>query len=322
MKSDCVNIIFKIDCSMYFMKEAESFMRRSLKTIFAAGIFSALLSVSAFAAGWKQTGDVWHYIDDEGNALKGWHNIKEENGDKTYWYYFDPDTGDMATGWREIKEANSDARHYYFFDEVNGAMWVDMVTPDGNYVNADGVWIEEGKPEENASTEETGSQSETSEEQTQAETETVGNDSEGASVDSVQSGEEAYAERLLELLNERRRAEGLPDFKTDEKLAEGARIRAEELTRSYSSLRPDGNKSKYAIDGWENYSALVEIKDRASSPEETAADWAVEGSSEELILSDSFVQGGKTFSFTDIGIGCKEKDGELFFAVFLNGHSD
>ena len=291
-------------------------MRKSLKTILAAGFFAAAFSTVTYGAGWEQTGDVWHYTDESGNRLKGWHNIKEENGDKTYWYYFDPSTGDMATGWKEIKEENSEAKHYYFFDEVNGAMWVDMITPDGSYVNSDGVWLKEGKPAESA------------EPEASKPAETEANETENTATETTEAVEETntdkseYADKLVSLINEKRRAQGLSEFNRDERLEAGAEIRAEELTISYSSLRPDGNKSKYAIDGWENYTALVEIKDRSASPEATMENWFKEGTSESLILTDSFSQGGKTFSFTDIGVGCKEKDGELYIALFLNGHAE
>lgn len=281
-------------------------MKKSFVSFFAAGLFSALLSVSAQAAGWEQVGNAWRYTDSDGNILKGWQSIKEENGDRSYWYYFDPDTGDMATGWREIPEENGSASHYYFFDEVNGAMWTDSITPDGSYVNSDGVWIKDSEGADAADSGETTETAAVKEEISEAE-----NDSDSE-----------YSAKLVSLLNERRRAEGLPEFNVDERLKAGAETRANELTVSYSSLRPDGNKSKYAIDGWEDYTALVEIKDRSASPEATIENWFAGDSSESMILTDSFSQGGKTFSFTDIGVGCAEKDGELFFAVFLSGHSD
>ena len=92
-------------------------MKRSFVSFLTAGLFSVLFSVSAQAAGWEQTENVWRYTDEEGNILKGWQSIKEENGDRNYWYYFDPETGNMTTGWREIPEENGNASHYYFFDE-------------------------------------------------------------------------------------------------------------------------------------------------------------------------------------------------------------
>ena len=294
-------------------------MKRSFVSFLTAGLFSVLFSVSAQAAGWEQTENVWRYTDEEGNILKGWQSIKEENGDKNYWYYFDPETGNMTTGWREIPEENGNASHYYFFDEETGAMWTDSTTPDGSYVNKDGVWLKDGKETEIAEVSVTG---EPEESKDGSEAVNATEETEAAVPETENESNEAYASKLVSLLNEKRRSEGLPEFNVDENLKAGAETRAKELTVSYSSLRPDGNKSKYAINGWENYTALVEIKDRSLSPEATIENWFKADSSESLILTNSFSQGGKIFSFTDIGVGCEEKDGELFFAVFLSGHSD
>ena len=50
------------------------------------------------------------------------------------WYWFDI-LGQMATGW--IKSHNL----WYYLDS-SGAMLHDAMTPDGYYVNSDGIWVE------------------------------------------------------------------------------------------------------------------------------------------------------------------------------------
>ncbi len=50
------------------------------------------------------------------------------------WYYFDA-SGYMCTGWQTIG-GNS-----YYLDPSTGVMWVNQRTPDGYWVNQDGVWV-------------------------------------------------------------------------------------------------------------------------------------------------------------------------------------
>ena len=50
------------------------------------------------------------------------------------WYCFD-ENGYMKTGWILYKDA------WYYCGE-SGAMLVNTTTPDGYYVNGDGVWVQ------------------------------------------------------------------------------------------------------------------------------------------------------------------------------------
>lgn len=64
--------------------------------------------------------------------LVGWGIDKNEN-----YYYFDDDTynvGKMCTGWKVI-----DNNKYYFLD--NGRLLIDDYTPDGRYVDKNGILV-------------------------------------------------------------------------------------------------------------------------------------------------------------------------------------
>ncbi|WP_049962319.1 CAP domain-containing protein [Oribacterium sp. FC2011] len=79
-----------------------------------AGIFTALLAVGSIStitslADWEQT----------------------ENG----WMYFESTTGMMATGWKQI-----DGKWYCLND--SGILYTNCTTPDGYYVDANGVWVD------------------------------------------------------------------------------------------------------------------------------------------------------------------------------------
>lgn len=116
--------------------------------------------------GWiKDKSGNWYFCHDisDGNLgylQKGWHNDKDDK--RTY--YLDPVTYIMKSGWQEI-----DNKWYYFArsEDINrqnwfwfigemphwvydllgfrtyGSMYINEVTPDGNKVNNEGVWINE-----------------------------------------------------------------------------------------------------------------------------------------------------------------------------------
>lgn len=76
--------------------------------------------------GWKQVNGKWYYLHDSGMMATGWLLT----GDT--WYYLNKN-GDMATGWISLGDK------WYYLDE-NGAMVSDGLTPDGYYVDKNGVW--------------------------------------------------------------------------------------------------------------------------------------------------------------------------------------
>ena len=69
----------------------------------------------------------WRYNDGSYPAYQ-WLPI---NGS---WYYFDAE-GYMCTGWLELNGT------YYYLDPATGAMWANQRTPDGYWVNGDGVYV-------------------------------------------------------------------------------------------------------------------------------------------------------------------------------------
>ncbi len=103
-------------------------------------------------AEWKQIDGIWYYFDASGYMANGWRFLDGKwywlnlgtgrmvRNDwiwyQDYWYYLGSD-GAMVTGWLEYKEA------WYFLSTVNdqyyGHMLRNQTTPDGYYVNQDGV---------------------------------------------------------------------------------------------------------------------------------------------------------------------------------------
>lgn len=78
--------------------------------------------------GWFQLDGSWYYSFEDGARAMGWQKIGP------YWYYF-TETGEMASGWTLVGSSR------YYLDPVSGAMWAGCFTPDGHYVNEDGVQL-------------------------------------------------------------------------------------------------------------------------------------------------------------------------------------
>lgn len=97
---------------------------------------------------WAYVDGKTYIIDMYGNMLTGWWKINSN------WYYFNS-VGAMQTGWL-LKEGkyyflNTDGTRsygwvntqgdWYFFDLETGVMLTNTYTPDGRYVNAEGILV-------------------------------------------------------------------------------------------------------------------------------------------------------------------------------------
>ncbi len=71
----------------------------------------------------------WWYLNPDGTYPKdGWLMVDGK------WYYFNP-VGYMVTGWIQSQNGN------WYYCDSSGAMLTNTWTPDGYWVNADGVWV-------------------------------------------------------------------------------------------------------------------------------------------------------------------------------------
>lgn len=84
------------------------------------------------ANAWKEIDGVWYYFDPNGYCLMNSWIKSQESG---LWYYCG-DTGAMVTNNWVL------SNNKYYYCGPDGAMWTSRRTPDGYYVDSNGVWIQ------------------------------------------------------------------------------------------------------------------------------------------------------------------------------------
>lgn len=77
---------------------------------------------------WKLINNIWYYFNRDGYMATGWQRLDG------YWYYLNSD-GAMLTGWQFINGK------WYCMDG-SGVMYENTRTPDGYYVDGNGVWVQ------------------------------------------------------------------------------------------------------------------------------------------------------------------------------------
>lgn len=88
---------------------------------------------NGIAYAWEQVNGNWWAFDESGYIKTGWMRDEDYGG----WFYLDPEHG-MQTGWVLI-----DGKWHYFHptsDGRKGILYVGRPTPDGYYVDENGVW--------------------------------------------------------------------------------------------------------------------------------------------------------------------------------------
>ncbi len=125
-------------------------LSRRLLRLFTLSLAVGSISAMTSFADWSKTADnVWHYtydngmvaangiqqinginfmFDAAGNMLTGWQQTASG------WMYFEPTTGMMVKGWKQI-----DGK-WYCLNEL-GLLYTNCTTPDGYYVDGNGVWV-------------------------------------------------------------------------------------------------------------------------------------------------------------------------------------
>ena len=114
----------KIDGVWYYLKPSGA-MATGWQQI--DGIWYYLKSSGAMATSWQLVDGTWYYLNGSGAMKTGW--LYSGN----HWYYLSG-SGAMKIGWVEWQGS-----WYYMGD--SGAMLTNAMTPDGYWVNEEGIWI-------------------------------------------------------------------------------------------------------------------------------------------------------------------------------------
>ena len=140
--------------------------------------------------------------------------IEGENGS----YFYIGEDGRYVTGWHSIKEQNSDAVHDYYFNPLDGAMFYDTYTPDGYWVNKDGVWTGERKEEASSGTAEgtASKETETVQETQAAQESQASQESQETEAAAVDGYDTEKAAELISILNAKRQEAGKAALAVDE----------------------------------------------------------------------------------------------------------
>lgn len=144
--------------------------RNKVKLLAVLTAMNLVFTIQPFAGEWRQDGDRWRYILEDGREQRGswlktddgnWYHFDENGNMRTGWYqdadqkwYYLESDGSMASGWKEIggkwyymdadgsmasgwKEING---KWYYLDKQSGEALVNGYTPDGYYVDGSGAW--------------------------------------------------------------------------------------------------------------------------------------------------------------------------------------
>lgn len=111
-------------------------------------------------------------------------------------------------------------------------------------------------------------------------------------------------EEVFNLVNKERENEGLPECIANDTAMEFAQIRAEEISESFSHVRPNGSAMRYS-----HYTFAENIAKGQSTPEDVVAAWMASSGHRETILTDYSDYGNC------LGVGVYEEDGTIHWVL-------
>lgn len=145
----------------------------------------------------------------------------------------------------------------------------------------------------------------------------VGNSGDGEIIgddDITESSDTSREEKIVELVNKERKAAGLSDVKSDDKLNEIAAVRAKELAKKYDHVRPDGRSCFTAIKDADYGSYSTAAENIANNYNDGEADvmnlWMNSKPHKANILNEDF---------TKMGVGYYESNGRHYWVQVFVG---
>lgn len=123
---------------------------------------------------------------------------------------------------------------------------------------------------------------------------------------------EAYSDQvneIIELINDIRRQNGLPEYEIDSTLCEAAQIRAEELAVSFSHKRPDGTECSTVLEQFGIKCSVVgeNISMNYDTPKKAVSGWMSSEGHRKNILSGDYKK---------LGVGYNSKN-NMYVQLFI-----
>ncbi len=188
-------------------------MKKKIIASGAAIIACIYMSVSVYAGSWLKLGQQWTYIENGMTVKNGWINDSGEI------YYVDPETNLMVTGWKYIEGIpylfGADGALIYGGEIGNSLGWGGMYGQNG--AQAGGQCLIKEAAE-------------------------MMGDFSRCSIETKGKSYEELSAELCDRVNACRSERGMSSYAINDTLSKVAMERAEELSRVYSHMRPDGTK--------------------------------------------------------------------------------
>lgn len=283
---------------------------KKAKKVIALGIvtISVMASTAApsFAGSWRQNNVGWWYATNDAGTT--WHSNS--------WQWLDGNKDGIA--------------ECYYFDG-NGYCLVNTVTPDGYQVDANGAWTANGVVQtkavaivasgiiKNSSKSTTKKSTKTS--TTVSTSKSQSNDtslSESSATyedvqvytgdvlaksedEDVEKDYSNYARECFDLINEKRKANGVDELEWNDSIAEACDVRAHELAEKFSHLRPDGTLGIAIYDdiGLDCEAEGENIVSGRNTPKGAVAAWMNSAGHKKVLLNKKFTDSAIGFYYDE-----------------------
>ncbi|WP_308685206.1 CAP domain-containing protein [Stomatobaculum longum] len=244
------------------------------------GWWYQLLNGSYVKSSWLSINGTWYSMNSAGYMETGW--VRDDGG----WYYMDTESGAMRVGW-----VNVNGNWYYLNPADGGRMLANSYTPDGYYVDGNGVYQPQSKRQTTTVNRTVTDNTDTiADDATTWQRSNAGNDS---------ASPEEYEDQVIALVNQERAKEGLSPVKKDAGLTNTADVRAAELEVLFSHDRPDGSDCFTAYPRGFGYKG-ENIAAGQRNPEEVMDSWMHSSGHRANILNPNY---------DSIGVGYSAQDG-------------
>lgn len=248
----------------------------------------------SLAVGWEWIGGKWYHFDSNGIMQTGW--IWDSNAH--VWYYCRSD-GQMVYGWQKV-----DGKWYFL--GAGGVMQTGWLWDQGKwyYLKPDGSMATGWLEDQNGSRYYLKADGQMAVGQLKIDGITYEFGTNGALIKDPGGTGLSWEERVLDLVNQARAAEGLSALAPSATLNDLAAVRAKECTENFAHIRPDESEWHTIFNASHGVSGKLgeNLAKNYSSPEAVVAAWMSSPGHRQNILGADFNYMGIAAYWDDNGI--------------------